>query len=203
MSSQQAGSARDVNILILDDDEASQKAFWQVLDSEGWNVRVEPLAEAVLAELAGGEWTLLLANVAMTGLSGPVFSTLKELAQAPPVEAGRRRLRVLFIVPMLVAQHAQPILERERLPYTLKPFHLHDFLEKVSDLLIEAQAIPNPIRRVHPEFGAGERRRTDRRAGEDRRETSMFASRDEYFMTEEEIAEYEKQEAEERKRKQT
>jgi DNA-binding response OmpR family regulator len=199
VTTEPADKPREIHILIVDDDEASQKAVWQVLDSEGWRVRVVPLADQAMEQLAIGQWTLLIVNVALTGLGGPVFNTLKELAQAPPLEAGRHRVRVLFIVPMLVAEHAQPILEREQLPYALKPFHLHDFLEKVSDLLIEAHAIPNPIRRVTA-LPSEDRRQQDRRAGEDRRQTSMFAARDEYFMTEEEIAEYEKSEAEERKR---
>ena len=38
------------------------------------------------------------------------------------------------------------ILEREGLPYTFKPYHLHDFLQKVSELLFESGAIAEPIR---------------------------------------------------------
>jgi DNA-binding response OmpR family regulator len=199
VSTEPAEKAPEVHILIVDDDEASQKALWQILDSEGWRVRVVPLVDAAMEQLAHGQWTLVIVNVALTGLSGPAFSTLKELALSPPVEAGQHRLRVLFIVPMLLAEDAQPVLEREQLPYALKPFHLHDFLEKVSDLLIEAQAIPSPIRLVQAS-AADERRQRDRRKNDDRRLTSMFAARDEYFMTEEEVTEYEKTEAEERKR---
>lgn len=196
---------QDVGILIIDDDEQGRTALAHVLDSEGWRVRVVPLMEQALPELAGGEWTLVIANVAMTGLSGPTFTTLKELALAPAVpldEAGqvigRQRVRVLFLVPDLVAEHAQPLLERDRLPYTLKPFHLHDFLEKVSDLLLEALAIQQAIRRVRYEYRGEERRRRERRTGGERRDT-MFAARDDYQMTEEEIAEFERYEEEERK----
>jgi len=32
-------------------------------------------------------------------------------------------------------------LEANRLPYVVRPYHLHDFLEKVSDLLVEVKAI--------------------------------------------------------------
>jgi DNA-binding NtrC family response regulator len=188
-----------VGILIIDDDEASQIALQQVLDSEGWKVRIVPLASQALAELASGDWTLAIVNVAMTGLDGPLFSTLKELALAPPLEAGRTRVRVLFLVPELVGPQAQPALEQHQLPYTLKPVHLHDFLEKVSDLLLETQAIAAPIRRVKAQpRRSGRARRTGRAP----RETSMFASRQDYMMSEEEIAEFEKQEEEERKKKQ-
>ncbi len=189
-----------VGILIIDDDEASQLALQQILDSEGWNVRIVSLASLALAELASGNWTLAIVNVAMTGLDGPLFTTLKELAVAPPLEAGRRRVRVLFLVPELVSLQAQPLLEREQLPYALKPVHLHDFLEKVSDLLLEAQAIPAPIRRVHHTDRAQPRQASH--GSRPARETAMFSSRQDYMMSEEEIAEFEKQEKEAHKKKQ-
>ncbi len=189
-----------VGILIIDDDPASQTALRQILDSEGWRVRTVPGANQALAELASGNWTLAVVNVALTGLDGPLFSTLKELAQAAPFEAGHMRVRVLFLVPEEVAIEAQPALERERLPYALKPVHLHDFLERVSDLLLEAQVIRSPIRRVRYEHKA-ESPRSHPRPSREHRDTSMFASRQDYLMSEEEIAEFEKKEKEERKKK--
>ncbi len=191
----------EVGILIIDDDEVSQAALRQILDSEGWRVRVAPLVSQGLAELSSGTWTLAIVNVALTGLDGPAFATFKELGQSDVAAPSRKRLRVLFLVPTLVASLAQPLLERERLPYVLKPFHLHDFLEKVSDLLLEAQAILKPIRQMQAEPLASERRQKERRSGKDSRGSAMFASRADYQMTEEEIAEYEKQEEEERKKR--
>lgn len=192
-----------LGILIIDDDEASQKALRYVLDSEGWRVRIVPLGSQALVELARGEWALVIVNVALTGLDGPLFTTLKVLALSPALEADRTRVRVLFLVPELAAAEAQPVLERERLPYALKPIHLHDFLEKVSDLLLETQAIPAPIRRVRREHKApGRRSGREHRPGHEPRETAMFASREDYMMSEEEITEFEKQEEEARKKKQ-
>ena len=81
-------------------------------------------------------------------------------------------------------------LEAARLPYVLRPYHLHDFLEKVSDLLVEVKAIEGPIRQVRHEFGA--LRKKKKQAGRN----SMFASRDTFSYTDEELAEYEKQEGE-------
>jgi hypothetical protein len=78
-----------------------------------------------------------------------------------------------------------------RLPYAVRPFHLHDFLEKVSDLLVEVKAIEGPLRMTRREYGEARKRKK-----EVNRTTSMFASRDSYVYTEEELAEYEKQEAE-------
>jgi len=70
----------ETKILIIDDDATSQAALQLILDSEGWKIRVQPLASEILNELAREEWTLLLANVALTGMSGPAFATLRDLA---------------------------------------------------------------------------------------------------------------------------
>jgi CheY-like chemotaxis protein len=200
----------DLGILILDDELESQKALRHVLDAEGWKIHVVPLGSQALIEIASGKWTLVIANVALTDLHGPVFTTLKELAQASfdsntpagePGAEGRRQIRVLFLVPALAAKETVPTLEREGLPYSLKPYHLHDFLEKISDLLLEAGAIPSPIRSVNLGLSGSQRRQKERRAGRERRRTTMFASREDYQMTEEEINEYERHEEEERKKK--
>ena len=196
-----------IGILIVEDDEASQSALRQMLDSEGWHVRIVPFLSDALAELSSGEWSLVILNVAMTGLTGPVYLTLKELALAPAVEEGMVRARVLFLVPDALAAEVQPALEKERLPYVLKPFQFNDFLEKVSDLLMETDALASPIRQVRHDATAAERKRQERRAGHEsdirqgRRDTGMFAKRDEYVMTEEEIADYEKSEQVEREQK--
>ena len=192
----------DVNILIIDDDSASQHALQHVFDSEGWRVSVVPIPSEAMRELARGRWTLVVVNVALADLTGPLFTTLRDLANAQADPAmGHKLLRVLFLVPSLAARWAQPVLEREGLPYVMKPIHLHDFLEKVGDLLLEAGAISQPIRNTRAPI-TRERRLRERRSGSDRRHGQMFASREDYMMTEEEIAEFEKQEEQDRKRRQ-
>lgn len=199
--------ATRIGILIVDDDVVTQSALRQVLDSEGWLIRIVPLLSDTLAELSTGEWSLVIVNIAMTGLAGPVYVTLKELALAPAVEEGMVRARVLFLVPELHAAEASPILEKERLPYVLKPFQFNDFLEKVSDLLMETSALTTPIRNVRHDASAEARKRKERRAGHEsdvrqgRRDTGMFAKREDYVMTEEEITEFENAEKAEREQK--
>ncbi|HSZ21325.1 MAG TPA: response regulator [Candidatus Acidoferrum sp.] len=196
-----------IGILIIEDDEANQSALRQVMDSEGWHVRVVPVVKNALTELSSGEWSLVIANIAMIGLTSQIYLTLRELALAPAVEDGNVRARVLFVVPESAAAKALPVFERERLPYVVKPFQFHDLLEKVSDLLMEAAALADPIRRVRHDSSLSERKRKEGRAGREsgrtiaQRNTSMFAKRDEYTMTEEEIAEFEKTEKEERELK--
>jgi DNA-binding response OmpR family regulator len=189
-----------IGILILDDDASSHGALQQMLDSEGWRVSVVSSPDDLLPELAKGQTQLIIANAARTGLSGPVFDILQTLALAPTT-AEKTVARVLFLVPSLAAAEAQPRLEKLGLNYLLKPYHLHDFLEKVSDLLMEAGAIKAPMRQVRRDHSAPLRSIGARSARTDQRRHTMFASRDDYFMTEEELNEYERQEAEERAQK--
>ena len=198
----------EVGILIVDDDAVTQQALKSLLDSEGWRVRIVEDRSRVLSELASGEWSLAIVNVVLADVRGPLFAILKELSQA---EAGpeapkandaspRKAFRVLFLVPPEAAPQVQPVLERESLPYSIKPYHLRDFLEKVSDLLMEAGAIAQPIRSIGG-LKRSVRRRKDVRSPHDAKRGSMFAARDDYQMTEEEMAEFEREEEEERRKR--
>jgi len=185
---------QQVGILVLDSDLQGAGAVKQILDSEGWRVRVVPDTRVLLAELKSAEWSLVVADIATIGLNTPVFITLRELAVVPHEDGGR--IRVLYLIPEMAGGQFIGHLELAKLPYVVRPYHLHDFLEKVSDLLVEVKAIEGPIRQVRREFGALRKKR--RQGG---RTNSMFASRDSYSYTEEEIAEYERMEAESSKTK--
>ena len=185
---------REIRILVLDNDVQNQGALRQILDSEGWRVRIVPDTHLLLTELKSGEWSLVIVNVALTGLDSPLFLTLRELSGVSVDEGAR--LRILYLVPENGGSQYVSALEFAKLPYVVRPFHLHDFLEKVSDLLVEIKAIEAPLRQVRHEFG--EIRKKKKQAG---RSTSMFAARDSYSYSEEEIAEYERAEGEAAKAK--
>jgi DNA-binding response OmpR family regulator len=181
--------AKQVGILVLDDDLSGQGALRQILDSEGWRVRIVPDTQLLMAELKTGEWSLVVANAALLGPDTPLFAILRELSSVSAAEGAR--LRVLYILPELSGgQYAGP-LEAAKLPYVVRPFHLHDFLEKVSDLLVEVKAIEAPLRQVRHEFGQIRKKKQ-----KDGRSNTMFAARDSFSYTDEELAEYEKQESE-------
>src|SRR5260370_27607110 len=188
MSTSPTPVPQQVGILVLDDNAQGASAVKQILDSEGWRVRVVSDSQMLLAELKTGEWSLVIANVALTGVEGHAFVILRELASVSPADGAR--IRVLYLVPEQASSQYIVHLEAARLPYVLRPYHLHDFLEKVSDLLVEVKAIEGPIRQVRHEFGA--LRKKKKQAGRN----SMFASRDSFSYTDEELAEYEKQEGE-------
>src|SRR5229473_2295143 len=137
---------QQIGILVLDDNAPGGSAVKQILDSEGWRVRIVPDSQMLLAELKTGEWSLVIADVALTGVDGPAFITLRELASVSAADGGR--VRVLFLIPEQASGQYVLQLEAARLPYVLRPYHLHDFLEKVSDLLVEVKAIEGPIRQV-------------------------------------------------------
>jgi DNA-binding response OmpR family regulator len=192
-------------ILIIDHDEASQAALRLSLGDEDWEMQGVATSGEALRELATGRWNLIVANVATVGFTGALYNTLKELAMVPQDPSGKVHLRILFLVPENSRQHAA-LLEHEHLSFVQRPFTFNDFLEKVSDLLMEAEAITTPLRRVRQEGATASRRRLLHGARSDRgrdtgRNTGMFANREDYEMTEEEIAEYERHEAIEEQRK--
>lgn len=195
----QAGSStpREVHILILDKDKSLLSAIWHALDSDGWQIRGAGDTTQALRAIASQDWTVVIANAAITGLRGPLYETLKTLSEAPAVEGNVRRARVLFLVPEEIALEAQPALEAAHLPYTCKPINLNDLLEKVSDLMMEAQALAEPIRRVRDQRG----RKKGQQSGvfNKRKLPEMFAAREDYSLTEEELAEFERAEAASRK----
>ena len=194
----------EVGILIIDDDIATQRSLKLVLDAEGWRVRIVAHPSQALAELATGTWDLAIVNTALLDMQGSVFVTLKELSQSDASrrggQAASRHFRTLFLVPMMGSKDLPLILEREGLPYSFKPYHLHDFLQKVSELLLESGAIADPIRSVAG-FASKKRSRDIRSPRDSQGGKKMFASREDYQMTEEELVEFERQEKEEDERK--
>jgi CheY-like chemotaxis protein len=195
----------EVGILIVDNDVTNQRALKNILDSEGWRVRIVQEDSQALAELATGNWSLAIVNAAFASAASPLFPVLKELNQADPLAmkaegAGPPKgFRTLFLVPAANARQLQPLLEREGVPYSIQPYHLHDFLEKISELLVEAGAISQPLRSISG-LSPVKKKRQEVRSREGRR-GSMFASREDYQMTEEEMVEFERQEEEDRKKR--
>ena len=142
---------RQVGILVLEAEPKNSGVLKQILDSEGWRVRVVPDIALLHAELKTAEYSLLIANVAMVGIDSPTFHVLRELATVSAEDGGK--IRTLFVLPETGGSEFVGHLEIAHLPYVLRPFHLHDFLEKVSDLLVEVKAIEGPLRMTRYEFG--------------------------------------------------
>jgi DNA-binding response OmpR family regulator len=189
MASSPTAAPQQVSLLVLEADSGNSVALKQILDSEGWRVRIVPDLPLFHSELKTGEYSLVIANIELVGLDSPTFMVLRELSAVSAEEGGR--IRALFVVPEMTGSQFVTALERAKMPYAVRPFHLHDFLEKVSDLLVEVKAIEGPLRMTRYEFGEARKKKK-----QTSRTTSMFASRDSYSYSEEELAEYERQEAE-------
>jgi len=144
----------------------------------------------LLSELKTGEWSLVIADVALTGVDGPAFVTLRELASVLQQTGGR--IRVLFLVPELT-QHPIHCSSGSRAPSSRSPSLPPSmiFLEKVSDLLVEVKSDRRPIRQVATNSAPCARRRAGR---QDPTPCSLRATP--FSYTDEELAEYEKQEGE-------
>jgi DNA-binding response OmpR family regulator len=179
---------RQVGILILEEDSQSATALRQLLESEDWNVKIVADPNFLLTELRSGQWSLVVVNVIVAGIDTAAFFTLRELALVLPEDGAR--IRILFLVPDIAEGSVLSLLEHAHLPYLARPFSFHDFLQKVSDLLFEIRAIPAPLRQVSHEFGVVRKKKQ-----ETKRNNSMFASRSDYSYSEEEIADYERQES--------
>src|SRR5436189_6335228 len=96
MDSSPTVASRQVGVLVLDNDPHGASAVKQVLDSEGWRVRVVPDAKMLLSELNSADWSLVVANAAAMDLESPAFFTLREIATVPQEAGGR--IRALFVI---------------------------------------------------------------------------------------------------------
>lgn len=180
----------DVRILVIDDEEASQRALRLILESDEWFIEMSALPEDALTKLAAGGWHLVIANVSMSSLSGPLFGLLKDLSQTPGSS-----LRVLFLVPSIAESKALDLLERLRLPYATKPLHLHDFLELVGDLLRDAGVVTGPLHGLREGGPAVPKPHLqDARHRKKEGEATMFADRDDSYYDEEELKKFEEEE---------
>lgn len=183
-----------VRVLIIDDDEASRRALAAVLDGEGWEITVAARPAQGVEHLRQGPWQLVVADLSVSSLSAPLFDLLKELA-----EAGGS-LQVMFLVPAVVDETTRRRLQGLKIPCLAKPIQLNDFLERVSDLLLDAGAIRRPLRRVR--HLAGTIRVLAETGGLPAGGREMIAPRDgHYEYTEEELRQFEEEEEEKRRRK--
>jgi CheY-like chemotaxis protein len=207
----------DVGVVIMDADENSRTALEHLLGSEGWRVHFVAEPRHLLQALAAGAWSLAIVNTALALPGSELFRILRDLAHAEGVTLAasataemplprmspapdlirKRRLRVLFVVPTDIAADVIPHLERDELPYSIRPYHLHEFFEKITELLIDAGAIPQVKHHSRFESSTREKLASSAKAAGS---SSMFASRRDYQMSEEEIAEYEREEEKQRRK---
>ena len=130
----------------------------------------------------------------MARFDEPLFESLQALDQA------EAPLRVMFLVSIVAPPEVEQRLEQFGLPHTVKPLRVDDFLEQVSELLLRAHTIYQPLRKVKELAVAP--RPLEHRVTNDAKRGGMFASRKGYDdFTEEELKEFEEEEEKKRKSK--
>ena len=176
----------EVRVLIVDDEESTRHAIVSLLKTEGWALDTATDARAALEKLRQGPWHLVIASTEVARLDAPLFESLQALAEA------EGPLRLLFLVSIVSPPGIEQRLEQLGLPHTTKPLRVDDFLEQVSDLLVRARTIHQPLRRVKELAVAP--RPLEHRVTTDQK-SSMFASRKGYDdYTEEDLKEFEDEE---------
>ncbi len=159
-----------------------------------------------LTELSSGGWSLVIVNIEMTADGRSSLSDAKGIG----VGTGNRRRQssCSSSFPRAGSRHAgeaQADHSRRTTSHTcLSSFQFSDFLEKVSDLLMETGILTDPMRHVRHDTTASERKRKGLQRTRDQlvrhspgppRHKICSPSMKPMCMTEEEIADYEKSES--------
>src|SRR5258708_15960927 len=98
-----------VGILVFEDDPYSGNALRQILDSEGWRVRVAPDTKMLPTELKNGEYSLLIANIPMDRGESALFQDLRGLASVCAEDRATRP--ALFVVPEMSGHPLLPVIQ--------------------------------------------------------------------------------------------
>ncbi len=183
----------EVRVLIVDDEESTRNAIVSLLKTEGWVLETVGEAHAALVKLREGPWHLVIASIEVARFDEPLFESLQALSEA------EGPLRALFLVSVVAAPEVERRLEQLGLPHTVKPLRVDDFLEQVSELLLRAHTIYQPLRKVK-ELAVAPPRLLEHRVTHDAKRGGMFASRKGYDdFTEEELKEFEEEEEKKRR----
>jgi PAS domain S-box-containing protein len=129
-----AGPAGHETVLIVEDEEPVRRIARRLLTQHGYSVLEAKSAEDGLAllETVSEPVHLLLSDVVLPGLGG------RELAAR--AQQLRPDLRVLFMTGYTDDAHLRRLLEDQRVAVIHKPFHRDTLLEKVRQVLNQADA---------------------------------------------------------------
>lgn len=111
-------------ILLVEDDDRIAGELRQVLEAEGWQVRLAASAEAGLAQAAEDKCDLVLTDFRLPGANG--MELLKRLHAAQP------RLPVILMTAHGTAETAIEATKLGAYDYLLKPFDMPDLLAAVE-----------------------------------------------------------------------
>jgi DNA-binding NtrC family response regulator len=118
---------RDLNTLLIDDDEWIRDAFVVLFESEACRLKVLETAEEALAELQENTYDLIIVDYKLPGLNG-----LELLRRLPEISAGTITMLITaYLTDSLVSEasdlQVQGVLE--------KPFSSETFFDSLSAVL--------------------------------------------------------------------
>lgn len=123
----QPSPAPPARLLVIDDEPAVRETLARVLEDSGYEVRTVADGTAALAQLRQESFDLILCDMRMPGMSGPVFYEAV-LAYDPAVAR-----RILFSTGDVVSAATRHFLDRYDVPVLAKPFTIEVLLQAVEE----------------------------------------------------------------------
>ena len=127
--------AHPARLLVVDDEEAISELVRDVLEPEGWSVRVARDGAEALRTLAGEDFDVLLVDMRMPGMDGRAF--YEALRQSRP-DLVRR---VVFATGDAGSDATTQFLEQARTPVLGKPYDVRALVEAVSRVAASAASV--------------------------------------------------------------
>ncbi len=116
-------------ILVVDDEVIVQQVLGEVLAEEGYVVEAVAHAREALAKLGGNNYSLILLDIKMSGMSGIEF--YQHLQQTASPLAGK----VVFITGDVLSADTLSFLQKSKAPFLTKPFDNEQLKRKVNRIL--------------------------------------------------------------------
>ena len=129
ISSQRMTSETEVRILIVDDEVDIREAIKRILFARGYVVETASGSREALTLLTRQKFHLILLDIKMPEMDGiELYAQLKDVA--PDLQR-----RVICISGDLVSSRNRGFIDKNKLPYLVKPFGIRELLEKVASVL--------------------------------------------------------------------
>ncbi len=131
--------AREIKVLVIDDDEMALTIIGKMLEAEGFGVDVSLSARDALNRLSERRYDAIFCDMWMPGMTGSQFY------QQVKDEYPQYRSRVIFITGDIASEATWDFIDQRKLPYVLKPFSSAELRRKLEDVIGDWKAAaPEP-----------------------------------------------------------
>ncbi len=128
----ESGSDKAQNILLIDDDKLVLKAVAKFLKTQGYSVELAENGKEALKKVEGRQFDLIIADVRMPGISG--IETIREIRELH-TSARRPSVPEIVITAYLDSQTEQEAKSLGITDCVYKPFTIKDFMDTVKKRL--------------------------------------------------------------------